>query len=306
MRKIGLLGLALVCSMVIFTGCGGQKQGADNAETSTVEVNYDTLMKDLEESNKNVSIIDKYGKVCYEAKDIVKDGTEYSWSYYQDKDRIVSDDYYGYCIVEGNEAYGTSYEINNYFRTLFVGDSYELFLTEYKMESIYQYSENEELTSKQEKDGVIYLETKISQEPMEGYYVGYGYEQDEVECVVTEYMVDADTLEILELKAYFVVGEEKKLYNVINRNKECEEYVPDKELEDKIFGSDTRTVTVIVDAGTADEKKYSQTCGKGCAVQIYFSLEEFENKFYANKECTEVAEMDLTTDSISYLKRIEK
>lgn len=306
MKKTGLLGLTVVCSVAIFTACGGQQQSVDNSQTSAVEVEDDTFMKDLEESNKIMSLIDKYGKVFYESKQIVKDGEEFEWSYYRDNDRFVFDSYYCSYIVEGNDVYGMNYEANCPYRGLFIGDEYERLMADIEIESIYEYFEEEEITSKKEKDGMIYLETKMSQEPFEGYYAGFGYAKEEVDYSAVEYVIDADTLEIFEITSYFVVGGEKVLYEYVKFNNECEEYVPDKELVDTVFGSDTRTVTVVVDAGTADEKTYSQTCGKGCAIQSYYPLEEFEYITYKDKECTEVAGADLTVDSIIYLKRIEK
>lgn len=304
MKNLCILGMALVCAATVFTGCGKEKQDVDNLQTSTSKTEDGDLLKDLEEANKIDSLVDKYGRVFYESAAVLKDGQKYVMSIYQDENRQVRIDESRTLIIEDEEVYGMDANINAPFRVLFVENAYEEFMAMYKITVMYDYSEREELISQEVKDGKLYVETKMP-EVYEGYFASYGYAEGEIDYETFEYVIDADTLEILELNSYFISGDEKYFCGYLKRKEESEEYVPNKTIVDVVFGSDTRTVTLITDAGTADEKKYSQTCGKGCAVQI-FTPQQFETKYYLDGENSQQNEIELIEDVTYYFKRIEE
>ena len=80
-----------------------------------------------------------------------------------------------------------------------------------------------------------------------------------------------------------------------------------EQLRASIFGDDFRTLTVITDPGTDDEKTYTQTVTKGSAFQIIAS-EEYDPEFNSDKECTQVCtdeSLDTTDDQTVYMKKAE-
>lgn len=107
------------------------------------------------------------------------DGTDNSYTIYQDKTRYVLVDVYGTLIEENSDVYGMDLEQGFPVHYLFIGDTYEDFLTEYKMKSMYEYNEEEKITSKEVSDGIIYLETELPKEAVEMYYTSYGYTSDD-------------------------------------------------------------------------------------------------------------------------------
>lgn len=304
-KKIVALGIMLILTSAVFVGCGEKNQDADNSqEVSSVQENT-SFLSDLAEINTIDSMVDRNGRVFYTIKEIMADGTNISYTIYQDKTRFVSVDDNGLLIEENGDVYGTDTEENLPIRYLFIGDTYDDFVEEYKMEAICGYDAEEKITSKEVRDGVIYLETELAKEAYEEYYIAYGYTSDNVDYILSEYEIDSETKEIYDLKTYVVFDEEKTLLANVIRDKECEEYVADKEITDGVFGSDSRTFSVVTDAGTTDEKIYTQTVTKGSGIIIYIP-EEFEETIYADAEYTEEIVIDRTKDQTGYLKRIEK
>lgn len=239
----------------------------------------------------------------YTVKGILADGSDISYTIHQDKTRYVLEDTYGTLIDENGDVYGTDTELGIPVRYLFIGDTYENFIADYKVESLYEYNEKEKITSKEVRDGIIYLETESPKESVEMHDFSYGLASDDADFIISEYTIDSETKEIFEIKTYAVLEEQKTLYYDVILDRECKEYTPDKEITDGVFGNDSRTISVIADAGTPNEKTYTQTVTKGSSINLYIP-EEFEQKVYRNAECTENVEIDRTKDQTVYLKRI--
>ena len=63
-------------------------------------------------------------------------------------------------------------------------------------------------------------------------------------------------------------------------------------------------MTVITDGGTEQEKTYSETAPKGCAIKVFLG-EEFEEGRFRDPEYTEeIPDPDYTKDVTYYLKRV--
>lgn len=329
-KKLFALGMMMAVSSAFIGGCGEKNQGTENSKEvtsekeekkeepkkeeetkkeeneSTSEVEESTLLKDLVDANKFDDIVEKNGRVSYTLYSINGDGSETNWSYYQDKTRFVYSDIYGPVIFEGEDiTYAKDEESGESFIYLFIGDEYEKFKSGFYVETIYGYSDDEEITSEEEKDGMLYLETKMSKESTEELVASYGYTSDDYDYVICEYVIESESKLIHSLKSYIVLGEKKSLFGSTQYNKDCEEYILDKTITDKIFGEDSRTLTVVADAGTTDEKTYTQTVTKGSYIYCFIP-EEFEKKLYADSECTQVLEIDKTKDQTGYLKRIKE
>lgn len=131
---------------------------------------------------------------------------------------------------------------------------------------------------------------------------GYGYTGDEVDEIVTEYVIDEDTKEILECRGYMVKDGERTLYLETILHKEAVKMVPDHQIMDGVFGADERTVTVITDAGTDREKTYTQTIRKGGRINVWTGPDH-DNTLYEDPACeNELKETDDEADMTVYLK----
>lgn len=82
-------------------------------------------MKDMEEINTFDSIIARNGKLFYAVKGILADGSDISYTIYQDKTRYVLEDTYGTLIDENGDVYGTDTELGIPVRYLFIGDTFD-------------------------------------------------------------------------------------------------------------------------------------------------------------------------------------
>lgn len=303
-KKICVFGMAFVLTMAALTGCGEKNQEAGKLQEPAFEQEDTTLLKDMEEINTLDSIVDRNGRVFYTVKETMADGTDGSYTLYQDKTRYVLVDEYGTLIDENGDVYGMDTEQGIPIHCLFIGDTYEGFAADDKVWTLYEHNAEEKITSKEVKDGMIYLETELPREVSEEYYSVYGFTSDDADYILSEYEIDSETKEIIELKSYVVEGEKKTLYSDVILDRECEEYIPDKEITDGVFENESRTLSVVADAGTAEEKTYTQTVAKGGGIPLYIP-EEYDQKVYADAECTEEADIDRTKDQTVYLKRIE-
>ena len=310
-KKICVLGMVFALASAVFAGCGekdrsetdSQEQSSEQEVTS--EQDYNEFMQELERINSVDSMINKYGYAGYTCKETLADGSDFLYTIYKDENREVYTDKYGVLIKENQDIYGNDEENDLYIRYLFIGDTYEEFRSFYFDVSIHEYSEKEEVTLKEVKDGMIYLETEIKDGIDKELLATYGFESENIEYILTEYVIDESTLEIYEVKSYVVMGNQKNIFLSVKWEKECEEYILDEEIIEGVYGDDSRTLSVVVDEGTADEKVYTQTVTKGSAI-IVMIPEEFEQKVYADPECTEEAIVDKMNDQTLYLKRIEE
>ncbi|MCD8155428.1 MAG: hypothetical protein LUF78_12250 [Clostridiales bacterium] len=291
MKKLCLF-MCAMCTGLMLTGVSA---GAEEED----------LLKEVEEANTLDAMVSKYGRVGYTVTQTSTDGTESVFTLYQDDTWYVVEDETGILVDENGDVYGSDYEADTSYRYLFIGDTYEDFCENSEYVSFFTYSENEQITSEEVIDDLLYLETTMdcSESDLE-WFSEFGFEEGEVDSEFTEYVIDEETKEILELRSYVVSGEEKILFAETILDKEPEEYTLDEELSENIFGEDSRTLSVITDAGTDDEATYTQTVTKGSSIALYFEG-VYDDTYYADPECTEVMEVDPTEDATIYLKRIE-
>lgn len=62
------------------------------------------------------------------------------------------------------------------------------------------------------------------------------------------------------LSTFYLEDGEEKVIHVHERVEDCEKYVPDEQLTESVFGGDLRTLTVIADPNTENEKTYTCFC----------------------------------------------
>ncbi|MCD8338296.1 MAG: hypothetical protein LUD18_13710 [Lachnospiraceae bacterium] len=285
-----------------------EASGEDGSEEAEAD-----LLAEMEDANTFEALVAKYGRISYSDTEYYSDGTELPCTIYQD-DTLYVVEYEEYLLIdEDGDIYGRDGdgEEAELFRNLYIGDySYEDFREEAEYTSFYVYDENEQITSEETADGLIYLETILDMTEEELEACADYFEYEEADSVIMEYVIEEETKEILEQRTYIVSGEEQILCEETILDREAEEYIVDEELYESIFGEDTRTVTVITDAGTDDEKTYSMTVAKGCSVRICYNMDEFEEAYYTDSECTvertEEEAAERTEDITLYMKRVEE
>lgn len=142
-------------------------------------------------------------------------------------------------------------------------------------------------------DGTLTVTTRMNAEDFRAAMAAKGAEIPEEYRGAEEevvYLLAADTLEILSFHEYFVVGEERSLFNVTAACYDTElpeafaEIQAAKEAYLADDASDTKTITVVYDALTPAEESFSFTAPRDVRVQMVFR-EGYEHQ-YADPEGT--------------------
>lgn len=288
---------------LFISGCSGINFNInvnDNADVlAKAEGDY---LEELEGPNSFDALIEKNGRLLYAVSSYMKDGSSSEYTIYKDDKRYVVNDDEGTLIIEDNEAYGYDKGTDCPYRMLFA-DSFDEFAANTEYTSFYIFNTSEEITSREEKDGLIRLETVMPGSGDGGLIEYFGYAKGEADTIICEYTIDAATDEILELNSYVVIDGKKTLYSAQTLEKDAPEYIPDQSITDGVFGEDVRTVTAVADAGSDSEKKYTQTVKKGGSVHVY-SGSSFYDRLYTDSGCvTPLSSVDRSADATVYLKR---
>ncbi|MCD8347341.1 MAG: hypothetical protein LUD16_05185 [Lachnospiraceae bacterium] len=318
MKKGMYFFLGMMCAGFVFAGTPAAAEEEQTGEAVLEEVSGSevseeneseeySILQELIEPNMLSELADKYGRASFTVTWIAADGTESSWSAYRDAARYVYEKETLFLVDDAGDVYGIDYAEGGVgFRYIFVGDAYDEFQETYEAHSHFTYNEIEQIVSQETSDGLIYLEAiaYFTDDYVTPNLEDYGYEESAYEYEYTEYTIDEETYEILSTKTYVGAGDEMTLVAYGALNVDPEEVVVDEELTEAIFGEDVRTLSVVTDAGTDEEAVYTQTVTQGGEFLVYHS-EAFENVFYTDPECTEIAE-DTTQYETVYLKRIEE
>lgn len=302
----------IICCLLTGTLCvltlggfGNQNINAQTNETDNLEQAVDVL-KEMEAVNETDVLQARYGKVAYRHTDYYADDSERSIYYYKDQERWVLESD-GYVMInEAGDVYGYDEEEEKAFRSLFVGDTYEEFYSEWNYLVGYQYDgENETVLTKITENGVIDIDTEITdKELVNEDIVHLGYEEDSVKKILYCYELEEETYVINKYTttAVFADGTQKILSEIV-RVEDVETYVPDEQLIQLINGEDKRTVTIIAHPGTENEQIYSKTITKGNMIQVLLPADG-EQVTYSDAACTMeyVGSADLNADITVYYK----
>ena len=294
--------MMFVVLLLAFTGCSLNINIAAPGQVKTGDA---SLLTEIFDANTFEGIVARNGRMSYTLINHFKDGTEYESTIYMDDNMYAMDSYDGYgiiLIIRDNEAFGYDPEKGGYYNTVFVA-SIDQYKEENELSSFFDEEENEEIVSVEEKNGMLYIETFITPDESDESFRFFGYEKDDIDRFSCEYTVDAATLEILDLKTYITKDDQRIPYteHILDRN--CEEYVPDKELNDAVFGDDVRTATIYADAGTDRERVLTGTVTKGSSIYVYTG-DEYYSALYEDKDCVvPYRKTDRTKDLTLYLKR---
>ena len=261
------------------------------------------FMAELERANTHDALVAENGSFMLTYTYYMKDGTIDESAKYGDETRQINRDPNGDIKVFENNGQGYGYlgEPDICVRYLFPGNFDTLLEWFYVDITGMSY---EKIISMKKEDGLIYMNTIFDPEYMEIYKSYCGYQNDKIEKAIGEYVIDAKTKEILKTDLYFVLKGKKVLYYNVTLQRGGEKQTPDQKIIDGLKGDDTWTMTVITDGGTEQEKTYSETAPKGCAIKVFLG-EEFEEGRFRDPEYTEeIPDPDYTKDVTYYLKRV--
>jgi len=317
MKKKQLAGSIALASVLVMAGCGkepevvtqpetnepAQEQGADVTPEQEEFLIDEAALAEIFEKNTFAYLTEKNGRVSYTQQLYYADGTQETWTFYQDPDRYVFTTPDERIIIEDDDVYGYNYLLDAPTRYLFV-DGYEDFVANKRLPAIALASPEETVTDCEESEGTVRVTTETRSQDGFDVLPLFGYSKQDSDTLITEYVIDTGTEEILELTSYFMKDDEKVRIGSYELEPECDVYVPEPEITDVVFSDDTRTVTVIADAGTEEERIFTQTAGKGCAVGIWTG-DAYEDMVYTDPECLYAAEEGkLYEDTTSYCKRV--
>lgn len=297
MKKLIVIFMAV--AMLCVTACGGKKGN---------EGDMKEMLQRMETANSNEALMKNNDRVAYQIIYYYADGSEESSYIYMDHDRFAWEGPWGVVIDEKGEVYGFDDIEKMAYRHLFMEDTYEEFKQANEWLVLYAYGEKEVVISSEEKEGVLYMQTEYPEVELYATDIEYSeYDVNDVEKIYLEYEVNPDTAEMLRMKWGICTkdGERFPVFETV-RQLDCEKYEPDGQLVECVFGTDSRTVTLIADAGTAEEKVYTQTVTKGSSVMVIFNP-AFEQALYLDAECTQLYEggTDNTEDATYYVKRVK-
>lgn len=295
--------VSCICLLLVISGCSGINVNIGINDSKEADSDLKEIsLEDLATTNSFDSLIKRNGKVLYTLGSYMRDGSQEEYTIYKDDKRYVVNDINGTLIIEDNEAYGYDQVADCPFRMLFL-DNYEEYITNTEYTTFYLFNSEEKISSIEERDGLIYLETVAPGDADLGALEYYGYAKDGVDTILAEYTVDAVTDEILENKSYVVIDGVKTLYSVQTLKKDVDEYTPDQDLIDDVFEEDDRTVTVFTDAGTKREQRYTQTIKKGGSIRVYAGSKYYD-EVYEDKDCvTPLSKVDRFENATVYIKR---
>lgn len=182
-------------------------------------------------------------------------------------------------IVEGGRGYGYSPKTGKLFLVAYIGDAYESEMNDlwnsFPIVLCGDYENDDQyITSIEEKGNNITVNYDFPDETGEA---------EEGARVLTTYVADAKTLFFKSSKSVFIAAdgtETKTIETTMERNKT---YTIDEKYNYIFTDENTRTVTVIVNPGTAEEQTHVFTLP--IDVTIYLSTQP-EMKAYANAACT--------------------
>ena len=166
--------------------------------------------------------------------------------------------------------------------------------------------EGERVIFSGEENGMLTVETVMNREDAVREYPDDNNitEMEETDLYVQKYVADTETYEIQEYFEYIEKADgTRKLIRESKLSYDGEKYEVSEELKAQLDSGDTRTVTLIADPGTDNEKEYSVSVCKGGIVQII--LGEGYSTFYSDEACTQVYEgiADRENDKTLYTKK---
>ncbi|MCD8239405.1 MAG: hypothetical protein LUC92_08735 [Clostridiales bacterium] len=288
--KKNLFIIAAVCLAAIFTGCGsGSAAVSDETaevseESEEAENGEENVLKAAAEAEQIYNLLSKYDNVYYKTAYYDADGEEYLTEYeYADKDMYVSEEDSGdIYIATADRIMGLDADGNVSEYVVMDGSGYDYWTAD-KEDFMFTYNDEEEVLSQTEEDGNIIVSSRLDTDE--------GYEE-------YTYTIDSETMEMSHVSTVYydtegnvdVSSEQELGFNT-------DVYEIPVEIAAAMSLEETRTVTVISDPGTDEEKVQTQEIGKGVFAKI--ALAEDYTTMYDDEACTVPHELSGLDDDIT-------
>ena len=151
--------VSCICLLLVISGCSGINVNIGINDSKEADSDLKEIsLENLATTNSFDSLIKRNGKVLYTLGSYMRDGSQEEYTIYKDDKRYVVNDINGTLIIEDNEAYGYDQVADCPFRMLFL-DNYEEYITNTEYTTFYLFNSEEKISSIEERDGLIYLET---------------------------------------------------------------------------------------------------------------------------------------------------
>ncbi len=275
--KKNLLIIAAVCLAAAFTGCGSGSNAADeetaevSEEAEQAESGEENVLKAAAEAEQIYTLLSKYDNVYYKTVYCDADGEKYLTDYeYADKDIYVSEEDSGniyVAIADHIMELDADGNISEY--VVMDGSGYDYWTAD-KENFMFTYNDEEKVLSQTEEDGNIIVNSRLDTDE--------GYEE-------YTYTIDSETM---EMSRVYTVYYDTDGNVIVSREEELgfntDVYEIPEEITTAMSPEETRTVTVISDPGTDEEKVQTREIGKGVFAKI--ALSEGYTTMYDDEACT--------------------
>ncbi|MGN0483438.1 MAG: hypothetical protein ACI4HI_07785 [Lachnospiraceae bacterium] len=277
------------------TATAGKKKYTCKVTVKNVTKRTDKeILKWIGTKNNNEALMKNNDRIAYQHTFYKSNEKAESYYVYRDHEQYVEVYDNMIFVDKGGDVYGYYKKQSLPYRYLFIGNSYQTMMVPTE-KFPYEDDPSEKVLSQQEKNGVITVET-VTTDSVLKEMVEYGkFQTKSGDQLRYKYLVDEKTGEINQMKIYiFSKDGTKTVLQDIKRVRDAKKYVVDQQIEDQVFAEDKRTITVTADPGTENERTFTQTVGKGCA--IYIISEEGYSNLYSDAACTKVVSEDEDND----------
>lgn len=314
MRKFNIVCVVIAAASLV-TACGGKQETATQESATQENATQEAVTQetaDLAEVNlEAVAAANTVEALLNNHKNFTRtnvfyddDENEYVETYYQDGSYYIEKTGDADLFVkDGEELYGYSSEQEKPYRVLMLNGSFDSYYEGWLQNPVMSLAAGETLVSSEEKDGKLLLTTTMDRDSLEAEGVDVSeLAEDDVE--LEEYVLDAETLELQYLESWIQKKDGTRTsHDLLTVSHDVEPWKEPEELLKQLNDKDSRTLTVIMNPGTPEEKVFTSTAGKGCLFQYY--LPEGYETVYRDATCTQIfegpgdAESDLTLYTVS-------
>ncbi|MDO4732209.1 MAG: hypothetical protein Q4B50_01650 [Bacillota bacterium] len=268
------------------------------AACAAPENEFGISMQEIVEANRTENLLEQYGSI----KITISDGVE-PYEYYVDR-QLVYEGFPEYQAISTEDSYYYT-EQGVYYRNLYAGIEMDhswheqLLLDE---ESCLA----EEILELQQDGEVLRLKTLLPKERFADFFSVA--EREKLESLAVEYELDAENYCIRSFSqvATFTDGDFAQQIVTVDQGA----YRPDavENLYLRLSQTDEiRTVTVVLDPLTEEERSYSVTVPKGGDEVIPYCSQEYSGGMYLDPECTIpfAGEVDYENDMTFYIPAVK-
>lgn len=303
-RFLSILACAVFC-MALFTGCAVGEKKNSAQRTSFSDLSNEELLAYLE---NNSFFTDYYGDCGYMTETHEALGGIGTYDVNGPNNYRLSRDDLAFYVNDGDISYG-------YFSYAPEDKLYRVFdeeLLAWRIENenfsdrAFIVSSTETVSSREEKEGKLYLETTYMDDGVEAdYFKNFGIEIPENEYMFGQSVYDFSISKLVSGCKYFIKDGEKVYLDKIKRSfsKDLPEDAKalQNELENLIMGSDDKhTITIIVGKGTDREKEYTVTANSDVFLDAWIRDIDGRYDIYSDAEYTKIFKDDEDTSFIPF------